>query len=291
MTKSIMILLMMVMSVAVYSATLRIEVVPADAEIYLPTAGLHSWGSKTFDYVTAGTHTIRVFCPGYVTYEEKMDLLPGEKYERKVGLKKLSNVASPTVVEREFINLNGEKTKSYNGLIEPRYKVMYTYPEAARKHKIHGTVIVEAFIGEWGEVIDTRVIQSVQPCHGGLDEVAVNYIKQWKYSRDEGTKPVATSFTIPVKFTLPNLRNFKVKVIPHDAEVMISTNTHPVGALFQDIKYIGGLAEGPHILRVFKEGYEQYEEPINLDWSKKFKRVIRLKKLNDNVSQPENSKP
>lgn len=52
------------------------------------------------------------------------------------------------------------------------------YPEAARKARLEGTVILEAIIAAFGEVQEIRVLKSVHPL---LDEAAERAVRQWRY--------------------------------------------------------------------------------------------------------------
>jgi Ca-activated chloride channel family protein len=52
------------------------------------------------------------------------------------------------------------------------------YPEAARRARVSGIVMVEISVDENGNVAQARVIRG----HPLLDEAAVNAVKQWKYS-------------------------------------------------------------------------------------------------------------
>ncbi|MGH9364212.1 MAG: TonB family protein [Thermoanaerobaculia bacterium] len=53
-----------------------------------------------------------------------------------------------------------------------------TYPEAARKARMEGVVILEAIITATGSVEEVRVLKSVNPL---LDASAVRAVQQWRY--------------------------------------------------------------------------------------------------------------
>jgi TonB family protein len=73
------------------------------------------------------------------------------------------------------------------------------YPEEARQKGIQGVVILEAKIDESGRVMDTMVLRSVT----GLDEAAVEALKQWVYEPMViNGKPMRALFTVTVKFQL-----------------------------------------------------------------------------------------
>ena len=51
------------------------------------------------------------------------------------------------------------------------------YPPIAQSARIQGIVIIEATIGEDGQVINARVLRSVPL----LDQAALDAVRQWKY--------------------------------------------------------------------------------------------------------------
>jgi protein TonB len=53
------------------------------------------------------------------------------------------------------------------------------YPVLAVKAHIQGTVILEATVGEDGEVMEVKLLRSVNPM---LDREAENAVRQWRYS-------------------------------------------------------------------------------------------------------------
>jgi protein TonB len=73
------------------------------------------------------------------------------------------------------------------------------YPEAARKARIEGTVVVRGLVDRDGRVRDVRVTKSIP----GLDQAAEDCVRQWTFkpAMAKGS-PVAVWVAIPVKFTL-----------------------------------------------------------------------------------------
>lgn len=59
----------------------------------------------------------------------------------------------------------------------PTKRVEAVYPEQAKAGKIQGSVLVEIVIGTDGKVIHTDVKKSVP----GLDQAAVNAVRQWEF--------------------------------------------------------------------------------------------------------------
>jgi TonB family protein len=74
------------------------------------------------------------------------------------------------------------------------------YTEIARKARIQGVVIVEAIIDKQGDVVDVQVLK---PLPMGLDQAAVEAIRQWKFEPAtlEG-KPVDVYYNLTVNFRL-----------------------------------------------------------------------------------------
>lgn len=74
------------------------------------------------------------------------------------------------------------------------------YPEAARKNKTQGVVVVDALIDEQGVVQDVRVVRG-QP--DGLSEAAVAAVRTWRFepATFQG-KPVAVEYSLTVQFRL-----------------------------------------------------------------------------------------
>jgi protein TonB len=74
------------------------------------------------------------------------------------------------------------------------------YPEAARKARMEGVVILEAIITDQGSVEDVRVLKSVNPL---LDASAVRAVQQWKYKPATlNGRAVRVYLTVTVTFRL-----------------------------------------------------------------------------------------
>ncbi len=88
------------------------------------------------------------------------------------------------------------------GVSAPRalYQPDPEYSEEARKAKYQGTVMLWVVIGPDGRVHDMKV---VRPLGLGLDEKAIEAVKQWKFepARKDG-QPVAVQVNIEVNFRL-----------------------------------------------------------------------------------------
>ena len=75
-----------------------------------------------------------------------------------------------------------------------------TYPEAARKARMEGVVILEAIITASGSVEDVKVLKSVNPL---LDASAVRAVQQWRYKPATlNGRAVRVYLTVTVTFNL-----------------------------------------------------------------------------------------
>src|SRR5215472_6357859 len=75
-----------------------------------------------------------------------------------------------------------------------------SYPEAARKARMEGVVILEAIITAQGTVEDVKVLKSVNPL---LDASAVRAVQQWKYKPATlNGRAVRVYLTVTVTFNL-----------------------------------------------------------------------------------------
>jgi protein TonB len=73
------------------------------------------------------------------------------------------------------------------------------YPVAALAARIQGIVIIEATIGEDGQVINARILRSVPL----LDRAAIDAVRQWQYTPTLlNGRPVPVIMTVTVQFTL-----------------------------------------------------------------------------------------
>ncbi len=77
-------------------------------------------------------------------------------------------------------------------------RVVFPYPEVAKKLSLSGTVYLELWINKEGNVTNVVLIRSVHPI---LDKVAVENARQLRFSPAiQGNKPVAVRYSFPVRF-------------------------------------------------------------------------------------------
>ena len=87
-------------------------------------------------------------------------------------------------------------------VVAPRllYQVPPEYPEAARRARLQGAVILEAVIGTDGDVDDVRVLSSISPL---FDEPATRAVRRWKYAAATlDRRAVRVFMTVTIYFTL-----------------------------------------------------------------------------------------
>src|SRR5262245_54541980 len=95
----------------------------------------------------------------------------------------------------EILRVGGEvKAPVLQSRVEP------SYPEAARKARMEGVVILEAIITASGSVEDVKVLKSVNPL---LDASAVRAVSQWRYKPATlNGRAVRVYLTVTVTFRL-----------------------------------------------------------------------------------------
>jgi protein TonB len=95
----------------------------------------------------------------------------------------------------EPLRVGGDvKAPVLSSRVEPQY------PEAARKARMEGVIILEAIITADGNVEDVRVLKSVNPL---LDASAVRAVQQWKYKPATlNGRSVRVYLTVTVTFRL-----------------------------------------------------------------------------------------
>ena len=95
----------------------------------------------------------------------------------------------------EPLRVGGEvKAPVLTNRVEPNY------PEAARKARMEGVVILEAIITASGAVEEVKVLKSVNPL---LDASAVRAVQQWRYRPATlNGRAVRVYLTVTVTFNL-----------------------------------------------------------------------------------------
>jgi protein TonB len=80
------------------------------------------------------------------------------------------------------------------------YKVEPQYTEEAKTAKVSGSVLLSLVVDENGDAQEIQVARSLDQ---GLDQKAVDAVRQWRFSpATENGKPVAVAVKIEVNFRL-----------------------------------------------------------------------------------------
>lgn len=86
---------------------------------------------------------------------------------------------------------------------QPIRRVNPEYPSFARRAGLQGTVVLEVEVLRDGSVGAIEVLRSLSAGPGGLDEAAVNAMRQWEFTpAKSGGQPVAVWVRIPIDFRL-----------------------------------------------------------------------------------------
>jgi len=103
------------------------------------------------------------------------------------------------IVEDDKIFVAVEEMPEILGGMKSLYSKLY-YPDIIRRAEIEGKVIIEFIVDKNGNVVDMKIIQSV---NDKLDEIALNAVRDLKFTpgRQRG-KPVKVKMKIPINFRL-----------------------------------------------------------------------------------------
>jgi TonB family protein len=109
--------------------------------------------------------------------------------------KKIDAMQTRWVTEPNVLRVGGDvKAPVVVQRVEPQY------PEEARRERVQGIVIVEAFIDKEGNVGDIEVLK---PLPMGLDQAAVDAVRQWKFQpATMNGEPVNVVFNLTINFRL-----------------------------------------------------------------------------------------
>jgi TonB family protein len=95
------------------------------------------------------------------------------------------------------------KLTEYDTPPTPIQNPMPLYPVRFRNSGIQGVVVLEVNISDKGIVTGSKVVKSLLPEAGGLDDVAISTVKNWKFKPALlNKKPVNSKVTIPIPFNL-----------------------------------------------------------------------------------------
>ena len=100
---------------------------------------------------------------------------PPVKEEPKVEQPQPQKVEEPEVKEGDLVPLTGDVVKPV-----PVKKVKPKYTLAAKRKRVHGTIIAQALIDENGNVVDVRILRKMRNPFG-LDKEVMKALKKWKF--------------------------------------------------------------------------------------------------------------
>ncbi len=85
----------------------------------------------------------------------------------------------------------------------PIGRINPVYPDFAKRAGVQGTVMLEVDVYKDGTVGNIKVLRSVQGGPGGLDEAAINAVRNIRFQPGKSSgNPVDTTVNIPVEFKL-----------------------------------------------------------------------------------------
>jgi protein TonB len=107
----------------------------------------------------------------------------------------ISNVGDASLDDRTPMRVGGNVTEPIE-----IHRVKPEYPEAARRARMQGVVILEAIITKYGDVESVRVLRGINPL---LDNAAMRAVMQWKYQPATfHGRPIPVYLTATVTFSL-----------------------------------------------------------------------------------------
>jgi metallo-beta-lactamase class B len=172
-----------------YARTFQVlKALPVD--IFLSSHGSFFQLKEKAERVRGGETTPNPFIDpqGYRSYVERMEA----RYQKQIAEERKAAPPATSGVLRVGGSVSRPELVS---------SVPPEYPEAARKARINGVVIVEAVIDEQGNVTSTKVLKGLPM---GLDRAAEQAARQWKFKpATQYGKPVKVYHTLTVNCQVP----------------------------------------------------------------------------------------
>ncbi len=123
--------------------------------------------------------------------EEDIDFVPDDNLV--LGVPDAPPPAEPEGPVRFIVGGNITEPEKLSGPVP-------VYPEAARRARIQGVVVLECIIGKDGAVREAKVLRGLPL---GLTEAAVDAVKKWKFKPSTlNGKPVEVLYILTVRFNL-----------------------------------------------------------------------------------------
>jgi len=166
-------------------ALLALDSDPQAAKVFLDGNAVGQTPLSGID-VTFGRHVVRMEAAGRETVSTEVDLRP------EAPLRALT-VTLPVDSE----TLRPGKLVGFSPSVTPPRRMsgaVPAYPEEARGQGLEGSPVVEAWIGETGEVINVAVLDSAGPL---LDRALVEAVERWRFTPAKlGGVPVSIRLTV-----------------------------------------------------------------------------------------------
>jgi TonB family protein len=161
------------------TASLRID---ADPSASLEIDGrLEGMTPLTGLRISPGIHRVALKRPGFQPWLRTIDAKPGETLRLEARLSTSTRRGSPDEARlfEKWVQV-GDLVELGPGVTPPR-KIAgapASYPEAARRLRLKGSVTVEMLVTERGEVADARVVKSAGEL---LDDSLLSVVRDWRY--------------------------------------------------------------------------------------------------------------
>jgi len=192
------------------SATIPIKGRVIDTETLLPLRGASvsilgtPLGASSIEHgeytllAPSGSHSLRVKYSGYKTEEKTITVGENRDLVLNFALQREEVQQDPRNEKDIYFVAVEDLPEPVGGIIGIQGKVVY--PEIARRAGIEGTVFVEVFIDEAGNVVQTFIVKGIG---AGCDEAAIKAIQETKFipGRQQG-KPVKVRMAVPIRFRL-----------------------------------------------------------------------------------------
>jgi TonB family protein len=166
------------------SARLDVRAKPADASVSVDGRGL---GAAPIVGValSPGRHEIRVERTGFEPWRRSVDLAPGQELPLEATLTRSETSEGRSTALRGMGWVRAGDLASVGPGVTPPRRLSgepARYPEAAKRQRLRGSVLVGLTVTESGHPTDIRVIES-----GGaiLDAATVGAVRTWRYAPAE----------------------------------------------------------------------------------------------------------
>jgi TonB family protein len=160
-------------------ARLQLESKPPDA--VLEVDGERKGQTPVFALqLSAGTHRISVGKDGFRNWTRVVDARPGETVTLAAQLQPKGDPPPRDALRRQGWVLAGDLVELSPNVTPPRRVSASppSYPAAAKKLHLRGTVTVELTVTEAGAVADARIVQSAGDI---LDHALLESVRAWRY--------------------------------------------------------------------------------------------------------------